>query len=220
MVPEELPEELRKSPAFNVEVDVLPGDPGSARRRSRDVCTGESIRDAVHGDFPLRKLFTKDQKAFYKEHAPEGIELDALQVLGPTFVMKSVFIADELGRRVVAELWLYPDGSRILELSTKCLPNEAFQVAAESRAYLASRGITVEIGGQQTKTKTALEFFSAHLLAGAAADPVDDALGAIGTGAAGHATRPEDDEDDDVLRVPEVFVELDDEDDAVAAVRG
>ena len=41
-----------------------------------------------------------------------------------------------LGRRLVAELWLYPDGSRILELSTKCRPSEPFQVAAETRAFL------------------------------------------------------------------------------------
>ena len=44
-------------------------------------------------------------------------------------------------RWLVAERWLYPDGSRILELSTKCHPSEAFQVGAETRAYLASRGI-------------------------------------------------------------------------------
>jgi hypothetical protein len=62
----------------------------------------------------------------------------------------------------VAELWLYPDGSRILELSTKCTPSDGFQVAAEARAFLASRG--VEMGGeQQTKTKTALEFFAKEL---------------------------------------------------------
>ena len=34
-------------------------------------------------------------------------------------------------------MWLYPDGSRVLELSTRCATNEAFQVAAESRAFLA-----------------------------------------------------------------------------------
>ena len=44
-------------------------------------------------------------------------------------------------RRMVAELWTYPDGSRILELSTKCEPAEAFDVAAEARAFLAGRGI-------------------------------------------------------------------------------
>jgi hypothetical protein len=66
---------------------------------------------------------------------------------------------------MVAELWLYPDGSRILELSTKCLPGETFQVAAEARAYLASNGI--HIGGiQQTKTKAALEFFTGQLASG------------------------------------------------------
>ena len=63
---------------------------------------------------------------------------------------------------MVVELWLYPDGTRILELSTKCAPAEAFQVAAESRAFLTERGI--ELGGeQQTKTRKALEFFSKQL---------------------------------------------------------
>jgi hypothetical protein len=64
-------------------------------------------------------------------------------------------------------MWLYQDGSRILELSTKCLPREAFQVAAEARAYLAERGVPLT-GEQQTKTKTALEFFARQLRAEAA----------------------------------------------------
>ena len=59
----------------------------------------------------------------------------------------------------MAELWLYPDGSRILELSTKCAPGETFQVAAETRGFLSERGVDLS-GEQQTKTKTALEFFS------------------------------------------------------------
>jgi hypothetical protein len=59
-------------------------------------------------------------------------------------------------------MWLCPDNSRILELSTKCAPSEAFQVAAESRAFLADRG--VDLGGEQeTKTRKALEFFSERL---------------------------------------------------------
>lgn len=63
---------------------------------------------------------------------------------------------------MVAEMWLYRDGSRVLELSTKCSPTEAFQVAVATRAYLAVRGIELsEV--QQTKTKAALEFFCAEL---------------------------------------------------------
>ena len=51
---------------------------------------------------------------------------------------------------------------RILELSTKCEPSEAFQVAAETRAFLSSRGIDLQ-SEQQTKTRTALEYFSKQL---------------------------------------------------------
>ncbi len=83
-------------------------------------------------------------------------------MLGPIFVLKLSFRPSELGRRVVAELWLYPDGSRILELSTKCTAADAFQVAAESRAFLTGKGIDLS-GEQQTKTKAALEFYSQEL---------------------------------------------------------
>jgi hypothetical protein len=70
----------------------------------------------------------------------------------------------ELGRRLVGEMWLYPNGTRILELSTKCVPGEAFQVAAEARAFLSSKGVDLA-AKQQTKTKTALQFFAKQLAA-------------------------------------------------------
>jgi hypothetical protein len=41
---------------------------------------------------------------------------------------------------------------------------EAFQVATETRVYLSENGIDLS-GEQQTKTRTALEFFSAELAA-------------------------------------------------------
>jgi hypothetical protein len=64
-------------------------------------------------------------------------------------------------------MWLYPDNSRILELSTKCAPSDAIEVAAEARAFLESRG--VDLGGEQeTKTRKALTFFSKQLSAAAA----------------------------------------------------
>jgi len=161
VVPSDLPPGIRRSPAFNVEVDVLPGGfvcSGSMKGR----VTGQEVRDAAAGTIPLRSIFSKEQRSFYKTHAPAGIELGALVALGPTFILKAVFAPKTLGRLLVAEMWLYPDGSRLLELSTKCLPEEAFQVAAEARAYLGSRGVPIS-GHQQTKTKTALEFFSAEL---------------------------------------------------------
>ena len=66
---------------------------------------------------------------------------------------------DAFGRKLVTELWLYPDGSQIIELSTKTEPSDAFQAAVETRAYLTS--IDVDLDAEQhTKTKTALEFFT------------------------------------------------------------
>jgi hypothetical protein len=159
--PNELPAELRHEAGFNVEVDAMPGGfvcSGSYKGRS----TGQEISDAIAGTVPIRKIFAKEQRRFFREHAPEGIDLDTLVPLGPTFLLKAMFQPIELQRRFVAEVWFYPDGSRILELSTKCLPNEAFQVAAECRAYLAGRGVTAG-SVQQTKTRAALAYYKAQL---------------------------------------------------------
>jgi len=161
VVPDELPAALRKLPEFNVEVDVLPG--GYVCSASFKAKLGRTdVRAASQGQRPLRKLFTKGQLAFFAQHAPEGIELDKLSILGPMNVLKLKFEPVGFPRELVAELWLYPDGSRILELSTKCKPSEAFQVAAETRAFLTDKGVDLT-GEQQTKTASALTFFAEEL---------------------------------------------------------
>jgi hypothetical protein len=160
IVPTELPDELRASPSFRVEIDALPGGfvcSGTLKRSLR----ATAVRSMLAGDRPPRKLFSKEQRAFYAAHAPEGISLDDLKVLGPIFVLKLRFTPEELRRRVVAEMWLYPDGSRVLELSTRCATDEAFQVAAEARAFLSGLGVDLS-GEQQTKTRKALQYFAKH----------------------------------------------------------
>ena len=83
-------------------------------------------------------------------------------MLGPIFVLKLKFKPADFAGKLVAELWNYPDGSRILELSTKCLPADAFQTSLDSKAFLRDRGVELS-GKQQTKTKTALRYFSKNL---------------------------------------------------------
>ena len=164
VVPDELPDNLRLSPDFVVEVDAMPG--GFVCSAALRAAVGPTdVHETIAGRQPIRKLFTKQQRAFFESSAPTGISLDDLSYLGPTFVLKLKMTPPELGRRLAAELWTYPDGSRILELSTKCLPSEAFQVAAEARAFLTSRGLTLA-GEQETKTRKTLEFFSNELRAG------------------------------------------------------
>jgi len=163
VVPKELPRELRSSSSFNVEVDTMPGG---------YVCSGsmkgtleaDAVKEAVAGERPLRNLYSKEQRALFAEHRPEGVELDELSILGPILVFKLKFSPKEFERKLVAELWWYPDYSRVLELSTKCAPSEAFQVMAEARAFLTQRGVSLA-GEQQTKTRKALEFFSEPLRA-------------------------------------------------------
>jgi hypothetical protein len=161
VVPSELPKAIRQSPSFGVELDASPGG---------YVCSGSlkgapesgHVRQVMTGEKNVKKLFSKEQQALFAEHAPDGIELGDLSVLGPILVLKLKDLLEGFDRPVVAELWIYPDGSRIFELSTKCKPAETFQVAAEARAFLAGHGVDLD-ADQQTKTRTALEFFTSDL---------------------------------------------------------
>lgn len=161
VVPDELSPQLRTSPNLVVEVDAMPGGYVCSASFKGKLGTTH-VKDAAAGKRSIRKLFSKEQRAFFSAHAPEGMELDDLSILGPIFVLKLKFSPEGLGRKMVAELWMYPDDSRILELSTKCTPAEAAQVGLETRLHLQKRGVDLS-GEQQTKTKTALEFYAQHL---------------------------------------------------------
>lgn len=169
VVPADLPQDIRRSGAFTVEVDAMPGG---------FVCSGtlkgrlgrDDVRQAVAGAQSVRKLFNKEQRQFFTAHAPEGLTLDDLSILGPLTVLKLKFSPADFDREMVAEMWLFPDYSRVLELSTRCTPGEAFDVAARARAFLASHGVPLD-GEQQAKTRAALNYFGARLREGTAGSP-------------------------------------------------
>ena len=155
------PRRPRSRACCMVEVDAMPGRLrllGVAQGRCRRRRCRTSPRD------PRRcaSCSPRSSAPSSPTHAPEGIGFEDLSILGPIFVLKLKAAPPGFARKMVVELWLYPDGTRILELSTKCAPPEAFQVAAESRAFLAERDIKVG-GAQTTKTRKALEFFSKQL---------------------------------------------------------
>jgi hypothetical protein len=158
VVPDKLPAELRSSPNFGVEVDAMPG--GFVCSASLKAQWGAgSVKPVLAGDRPIRKVFSREQRDFFTANVPKGQNLDDLVPLGPINVLKLRFVPKAFPRRMVAELWFYPNGTRILELSTKCQSGEAFQVAAETRAFFSENGVDLT-GQQQTKTRTALEHFS------------------------------------------------------------
>jgi hypothetical protein len=141
----------------------MPGGFVCSGSMKRSLGSGD-VREAVMGKKPIQKLFSKEQRALYAAHAPDGLALNDLSILGPIFVLKLKFKPEGYDRKLVAELWLYPDNSMIIELSTKCAPPEAFDVAAETRAFLTQREVDLS-GEQETKTKKALEFYAERLRA-------------------------------------------------------
>jgi hypothetical protein len=95
VVPDNLPAGLRKSKDLVVEVDAMPG--GYVCSASLKGTPGaDGVKAVAAGDRPIRKLFSKQQQAFFAAHAPEGIGLDDLEILGPINLLKLKFSAPRL----------------------------------------------------------------------------------------------------------------------------
>jgi hypothetical protein len=172
VVPDSLSEKARRAPGFGVEVDAMPGG-FVCSARMKAPAEDRLVRAVFLGSKPVRKLLTKAQRAMFDEHAPAGLTPDDLHVLGPLNILKLKFAPEEYSRPLVAELWFYPDGSQILELSAKCAPADAFSAAAETKAFLASRGVDLS-APQQTKTRTALALLTPSGGGGSGSEPLGD----------------------------------------------
>src|SRR4051794_15518614 len=111
VAPSELPDEVRRVPGFGVEVDAMPGGfVCSARMKAK--ADDKVLRKVFGGRNPVRRLFTKQQQALFDDHAPPGVTMDELEVLGPLNILKLKFDPKGYSRPLVVELWFYPDGSQ------------------------------------------------------------------------------------------------------------
>jgi hypothetical protein len=159
--PSELDTEVRASEHFGVETDVMPNGfvcSGSMKHET----SADHVQDVLFKRKSIKSVFSKGQRRIFKAYAPKGMRLNELEVLGPIFVLKLKSELADFKRKIVAEVWIYPDGATVLELSTKSRPDEAFQVAAEFKAELITHGVDLSVE-QATKTKSALEYFTANL---------------------------------------------------------
>jgi len=156
--PETLSDDLRRDHSVKTEVDVMPG--GYICSTSfKGRCSSDEVVEVIDGKRTLSSIFTRKQQAFFAAHAPEGVKMKNLVPLGPTFLLLAKQQPKRFDRPIVVELWLYPDGSKILEVSTKGVPAEAFQLAATFKALLVDSGIPIETSSA-TKTNSALRYFS------------------------------------------------------------
>src|SRR5688572_2635379 len=100
VVPGELPAGLRTSRNLVVEVDAMPGGYVCSATLKRRI-ENQDVREVAGGGRPLEDLLSGEQHEFLSQHAPEGIALDDLAVLGPILVLKLKFAPKGFERRLV-----------------------------------------------------------------------------------------------------------------------
>jgi hypothetical protein len=154
VVPGRVPGWLRDTGRFHMEIDALPG---------HAVCSGalkqplgrNDVSRAVAAGRPLTRLLSPRQHKLLARYSPSGVRLGDLTVFGPILVRRHNVKLRGLDRGLTAERWRYPDGSDLLELSTRCSTGKASAVAARVSTALRSYGVE-PADRQRTKTELAL----------------------------------------------------------------
>jgi hypothetical protein len=157
-VPDELPADVRSSKNLKIEMDVTRGSyvVSASLKGTRPT---DAVRQMLHGERPLQRLFTKEQRSFFASLGPVGPSWDDLVPLGPILVVLLKFTPRGLRRRLTIEQWHYPGEVPLVEISTKATPHHAFEVLNESTAFLRIHGLSAS-GAQEPKTRRALEFYA------------------------------------------------------------
>jgi len=153
VVPGRVPGWLRHADCFRMEIDALPG---------HSVCSGalkkrlgrSAVSRAVAAGRPLTKLLSPRQRRLLLKYAPQ-VRRGDLTVFGPIHVRCQNVKLRGFDRGLTAERWRYPDGSDLVELSTRCPVDEAAAVAARVSVALRAYGV-VPADLQVTKTEIAL----------------------------------------------------------------
>ncbi|MBS2550586.1 hypothetical protein KGQ19_27310 [Catenulispora sp. NL8] len=156
--PDAVPAALRRRDDFTVEVDVTPDSficSGSLKRRLRR----HAVERAVHGRNPLRTLFSDQQLALIDSRLHGVLTVDDLQALGPVEVRRTRPGQDGPGRGLELQEWIYPDRSRLMEVSTRCGSADLLQTAAQAKAFLDRHAIT-QSGPCPTKADSTLDYFT------------------------------------------------------------
>jgi len=157
---QDLSPEVRESPNLKVEMDITRGSYVVSASLKGKSAAGD-VKATLGGDRPLEKLFSKEQRAFFAEHAPEGVAWTDLVALGPSFVTVLKMTPPDFARKLTIEQWHYPGEAPLVEISAKATPEGVLILAAEARAYLNSIGLSAT-GPQEPKTRKALEFYASR----------------------------------------------------------
>lgn len=158
VVPKRVGDKWGKKNGFKVEADAV-GEKVICSASFTTAQKPKEIGAVASGGRPIAKLFSGEQEEFLKEMAPFQIDFATLVPLGPVEVVRWKFRNDGIPYELCAEEWRLPDGRDVIEISIKAKRAEAAAAQAALEGFLAELGIAPETR-QQTKTRTALEYFT------------------------------------------------------------
>ena len=156
--PKSLSPGVQNSKNLKVEMDVTKGSYVVSASLKGQRPAG-AVREAVFGRRPLERLFTKEQRSFFAEHAPGDVGWDDLVPLGPVIVILLKWVPEGFSSKTTIEAWHYPGEVPLVELSTKATPQNVLGVFADAVKFFRGHGLSAT-GAQEPKTRKALEFFA------------------------------------------------------------
>jgi hypothetical protein len=158
--PRELPKSVARLSNLCVELDALPYETqwcASVKSRPRRLPLCSDWRTGHRRRQGWSDIFSADQRAFLARLAGDPRLAAEIRPFGPASVRK--FRGRTAGLPCVAvESWTYPDGYRLVELSTKCAPRRAHYTARRLRRLLAAHQMPPR-RAQLSKTEISLRRF-------------------------------------------------------------
>jgi hypothetical protein len=158
VVPNEIHSSWKKLAEFTIQLDAVGTNMVCSAKLEATNREGE-VDEVIAGTREVSKLLSKAQEKLLDEYAPEGVNWTGVGPLGPIQVFKWKLEPKDLDHELVVEQWVLPDGSDLVELSITIEPDQIDTAGEKLRTYLTGQGLDVA-GDQQTKTKTALGFFT------------------------------------------------------------
>lgn len=119
----------------------------------------DEIEEVADGRRSIGKLYSRDQERFLQAFYSGPLAFDQLRVMGPIRVLRWKLEHKGFPHELTVEEWRLPDGDDLVEVSIKVPPSEAQQAQREFDDHLRSLHLDPQ-GAQETKTRTALEYFA------------------------------------------------------------
>lgn len=153
-----VPREWREVEGFKLEADSV-GDRVVCSASLTALQKRDEIDEVAKGTRPIGKLFSKEQERFLAAFSPQPVDFSTLKPLGPIRVLRWKTRHEGFPYELSSEEWRLPDGTDLLEVSIKVEPEEAEKGRAAFASHLRELGLD-PAGAQETKTRTALEYFA------------------------------------------------------------